>query len=259
MSSLHITLLQSPLHWENPEANLNMFTQKIESLPGKKELVVLPEMFNTGFSLAPDRLAETMDGPTVQWMRDMSIKHRIILTGSLIIREDEHAYNRLVWMQPNGQCGTYDKRHLFSYGGENEGFSAGSKRLITQANGMRICTNICYDLRFPVWNRQTNPDEYDLLLYVANWPEKRIHAWKTLLQARAIENQCYVIGINRTGTDGNGHQYCGESSIIGPLGEVLLSSTQEHDILQWELERKTIQDIRQQLPFQQDKDGFILS
>ncbi len=259
MSSLHITLLQSPLHWENPEANLHMFTQKIESLAGKKELVVLPEMFTTGFSLAPNRLAETMDGPTVQWMRDMAIKHRIILTGSLIIREDEQAYNRLVWMQPNGQCGTYDKRHLFSYGGENEGFSAGSKRLITQANGMRICTNICYDLRFPVWNRQSTPDEYDVLLYVANWPEKRIHAWKTLLQARAIENQCYVIGINRTGTDGNGHQYCGESSIVGPLGEVLLSSTQEHDILQWEVERKTIQEIRQQLPFQQDKDGFILS
>ncbi|MBK7763703.1 MAG: amidohydrolase [Bacteroidetes bacterium] len=256
MSTLHFTLLQSPLHWENPNENLKMFTSKIESIEGKKEVLVLPEMFTTGFSMQAAALAENMDGKSIRWMKQMAMEHKIILTGSLIIEEAGKYFNRLIWMQPDGNFGYYDKRHLFSYAGEDVEFTPGTKRLITQVKGIRILTLICYDLRFPVWSRQHQADEYDVILYVANWPVKRVHAWKTLLQARAIENQCYVIGMNRTGEDGNGHQYSGESCIIDPLGEILTRSNAMHDILNYEIDQQNVSSLRSTLPFQKDKDDF---
>ncbi|MEI9909594.1 MAG: nitrilase-related carbon-nitrogen hydrolase [Bacteroidota bacterium] len=212
MSTLTITTLQTNLHWEDKAANLRMLEEKINNIPAKTEIVVLPEMFSTGFSMQPEKLAETMDGETVQWMKRIAAAKKIILTGSIIIEEKEKYFNRLIWMLPNGQFGIYDKRHRFAYAGEDAHFTAGTKRLIASVKGWKINLLVCYDLRFPVWARQTSPSnslskgeggiaspEYDILIYVANWPERRIHAWKTLLQARAIENQCYVVGVNRVG------------------------------------------------------------
>ena len=202
-STLTLTLIQTKLHWEDKEANLQMLEEKIRSISQRTEIVVLPEMFSTGFSMQPEKLAETMEGETVQWMKKIAAKKKIILTGSVIIEENANYFNRLIWMQPNGKSGYYDKRHLFAYAEENQHYTAGSKRLIASVKGWKINLLVCYDLRFPVWSRQSNPTpkdggkEYDLLIYVANWPERRNHAWKTLLQARAIENQCYVVGVKQ--------------------------------------------------------------
>lgn len=264
-SPLTITLIQTKLHWENKTANLRMLEEKIISIPGRTELVVLPEMFSTGFSMSPSTLAEKMDGETLEWMKRVSAHKKIILTGSLIIEEDENYYNRLVWMLPNGQYGIYDKRHCFGYAKEDQYYSAGSKRLIASAKGWRINLQVCYDLRFPVWARQSseadqksndNSPEYDLLIYVANWPEKRIHAWKTLLQARAIENQSYVVGVNRVGEDGNGIHYSGESMVADPMGEVLYTKKNEEDIFTMTFEKDQLTAIREKFPFLKDADSF---
>lgn len=267
-SSLTISIVQSALHWEDKAANLVMLEQKINSIRERTEIVVLPEMFSTGFSMKPGILAETMDGETIGWMKRVSSQNKIILTGSFICREDENGipryYNRLVWMLPNGQYGTYDKRHLFAYAEEDRHYTAGEKRFIASVKGWKILPLICYDLRFPVWARQ-NPAtgqegrgeaEYDILMYVANWPEKRVHAWKTLLQARAIENQCYVVGVNRTGDDGAGIHYNGESMIVDPMGEVLYTKKEEEEIFTITLEKEKLQSIREKLPFLKDADDF---
>jgi len=263
MSTLSITIIQSNLYWEDKTANLRLFEEKINSIPGKTEVVVLPEMFSTGFSMQPGKLAEKMDGPTVEWMKRMAAKKKIILTGSVIIEEDGHYFNRLIWMLPNGQYGLYDKRHRFAYAGEGEKFSAGSKRLIASVKGWKINLLVCYDLRFPVWARQSNSQEtgeseYDVLIYVANWPERRSHAWKTLLQARAIENQCFVVGVNRVGNDGNNIAYCGDSMIIDPLGETLYSKTGEEDIFTYTLQKETVDEVRAKFPFWKDADQFFI-
>jgi omega-amidase len=274
MSTLSITTIQSGLTWENKEANLEMFDKKIRGISGKKELVILPEMFSTGFSMNPALLAETMDGSTVQWMRSISASQKIILTGSVIIEENGSYYNRLIWMLPNGNYGYYDKRHLFAYAGEDKYYSPGNKRLIASVKGWKINLQICYDLRFPVWARQSDssfdqvplpPDqrknkgvEYDLLIYVANWPEKRIQAWKTLLQARAIENQCYVAGVNRVGNDGNKIYHSGDSMVIDPLGEILYNKSHEEDIHSIELDKAKLDDLRAKLPFLNDADDFLI-
>ena len=218
MSSLTITIIQSDLHWEDKAANLAMFEKKINGIKEKTEIVLLPEMFSTGFSMNAKALAETMDGETVAWMKKIAAEKKIILTGSIIAEENEKYFNRLVWMLPNGEFGFYDKRHLFAFAEEDKYYSAGNKRLITSVKGWKINLLVCYDLRFPVWARQTNEAEYDLLIYVANWPERRIYAWKTLSQARAIENQCYVAAVNRVGKDGNDIYYSGESMIIRSIG-----------------------------------------
>jgi omega-amidase len=264
MSTLTITTIQTNLHWEDKDANLKMLEEKINSIKEKTEIVVLPEMFTTGFSMKPEQLAEAMDGETVQWMRKTATAKKIILTGSVIIEEGGNYFNRLIWMLPNGQYGYYDKRHLFAYAEEDKHYTAGTKRLIASAKGWKINLLVCYDLRFPVWARQQpfvsaqgdNQPEYDLLIYVANWPEKRIHAWKTLLQARAIENQCYVVGVNRTGKDANDIQYSGESMIIDPMGEVLYTKKDEEDIFTITLDKTHLQTIREKLPFLKDADGF---
>jgi len=273
MSNLSITLIQTNLHWENKAANLQMLEEKISSIKERTEVVVLPEMFTTGFSMKPGQLAETMDGETVQWMKRIAIEKRIVLTGSVIIEDQQMVlgeaesitppyYNRLIWMLPNGQYGIYDKRHRFAYAGEDEHFSAGSKRLIASVKGWKINLLVCYDLRFPVWARQSphlENAEYDILIYVANWPERRSHAWKTLLQARAIENQCYVIGVNRVGTDGNDIYYSGDSMVIDPLGEVLYTKKDEEDIFTITLDRTHLQTVREKLPFLKDADGFKMT
>jgi omega-amidase len=266
-SSLTISIVQTNLHWEDKAANLVMLEQKINSIPERTEIVVLPEMFSTGFSMKPEVLAETMEGETIQWMKRVASQNKIILTGSVIIEEGGDYYNRLVWMLPNGQYGIYDKRHLFAYAEEDQHYTAGTKRFIASVKGWKIHPLICYDLRFPVWARQTPlsdkrgeggeaEPEYDLLMYVANWPERRVHAWKTLLQARAIENQCYVVGVNRTGDDGLGIPYSGESMIVDPMGEVLYTKKGEEDVFTITLEKEKLQAIREKLPFLKDADDF---
>jgi omega-amidase len=281
MSHLTFTLIQTHLNWEDKTANLQMLEEKIKSIQHPTQIIVLPEMFNTGFSMNPERLAEDMNGPTVKWMKKMAAEKKAIITGSVMIKENEPVqsgetvptryYNRLIWMLPNGQAGIYDKRHCFAYAGEDEHFNAGTKRLIASVNGWKINLQICYDLRFPVWARQTTTSpltplqkrgeeepEYDVLIYVANWPERRIHAWKTLLNARAIENQCYVIGVNRTGDDGNNIHYSGNSMVVDAMGEVLYEKEHAEDIHTITLSKEKLQDIRNKLPFLKDADDFSI-
>lgn len=265
MSTLHITTLQADLVWENKEANLHYFEDQIINHVGPTELIALPEMFTTGFTMRPASFAETMEGETMGWMREVARKKKAILTGSFIALEGGKYCNRLVWMQPDGQFGYYDKRHLFSLAGEDKHYTAGNKKLIVSVKGWKINLQICYDLRFPVWARQAPPAEratvvprHDLLLYVANWPQKRSHAWKTLLTARAIENQCFVIGLNRVGNDGNGIYHSGDSMVIDPLGQVLYHAPEHvdnHGIL---LEKKMLEEIRSQFSFLDDADSFFL-
>jgi len=254
---LNITLIQPDIIWEDKEANLVQYAKLIEGIEEKKEVVVLPEMFSTGFSMAPERLAENMNGPSVQWMKDIAAKHRCILTGSLIMEEDGNYYNRLLWVQPDGKAGTYDKRHLFAYAKEHEHYTPGNKRLIAQVKGFRICLLVCYDLRFPVWARNQG-DEYDVLIYVANWPERRNLAWKTLLRARAIENQSYVVGVNRVGVDGKDINYSGDSSVFGPLGEDIWQQSNEPVVHTVTLSKQTLTETRQHFPFLNDADKFLL-
>src|SRR6185436_19771266 len=265
MSILTITGIQSDLHWENKKANLEMFEQKIFSISQPTEIIVLPEMFSTGFSMQPEKLAETMDGQTLQWMRQVAAKKKVILTGSLIIKDSspslqnasEVYYNRLVWVLPNGEIGHYDKRHLFAYGEEDQHYTPGEKRLIASVNGWKINLLVCYDLRFPVWSRQSPPHasevasglEYDVLIYVANWPERRVHAWTTLLRARAIENQCYVIGVNRVGEDGKKINYTGESMAVDPMGEILYYKKDEEDVFTVALDKSHLEKAREKFPF----------
>jgi omega-amidase len=261
MSTLTITTIQTNLFWENKQANLRMLEDKINSIPEKTEIVVLPEMFSTGFSMNAEVLAEPMDGKTISWMQEMSAKNGIVLTGSIIIKEDDKYFNRLVWMLPNGNYGYYDKRHLFAYAGENKFYNPGNKRLIASVKGWKINLQVCYDLRFPVWARQNSAaeketPEYDLLLYVANWPERRSHAWKTLLCARAIENQTYVVGVNRVGKDGNDIYHSGNSMIIDPLGEVLYHMADDEDIFTITLQKEHEEQVREKFPFWKDADEF---
>lgn len=262
MSSLSLTLIQTNLHWENKAANLQMLEDKIYSINQHTHIVVLPEMFSTGFSMKPGTLAEKMDGPTVQWMKRMAKSKKIILTGSIIIEEQEQYYNRLLWVLPNGETGFYDKRHLFAYGEEDQHYSNGNERFIASVNGWKINLMVCYDLRFPVWARQqfhkAEGYEYDVLVYIANWPERRKHAWKTLLQARAIENQCYVVGVNRVGTDGNNLNYNGDSLVADSLGKVLYQKEIEEDIFTITLDKEHLNEIREKLPFWREADPFIL-
>ena len=280
MSSLTITLIQPNLFWEDKKANLDMLSKKIKSIKERTEVIILPEMFSTGFSMKPELFAEKMDGETIQWMKKISSEKKIILTGSIIIEDpsipieigaqgDKKKYfNRLIWMLPNGEYGIYDKRHLFAYGNEHTHYNAGSKRLIASVKGWKINLQVCYDLRFPVWARQSplSPGEgqgvrfeYDVLIYVANWPERRIHAWKTLLMARAIENQCYVVGVNRVGDDGNGIYHSGDSMIIDPLGEILYQKTNDEDVFTYTLQKEKLMEVRDKFPFWKDADSFNIN
>lgn len=253
---LKITIIQSELHWEDIEANLAMFSSKIENLNEETDLIVLPEMFSTGFSMNAAQLAELPDGRTFQWMVSEAIKHQIAITGSVIIFENNTYFNRLFFVLPDGNFRQYDKRHTFTYAKEHETYSQGTQRLIVDYLGWKICPLICYDLRFPVWARNT--DDYDVLIYIANWPRSRTMAWQTLLRARAIENMTYCVGVNRVGFDGNGHEYIGHSAVYDVLGKQVSSSAFDEFIETVILEKKAIVDNRNQFHFLDDRDSFQL-
>lgn len=264
MNTLTITTVQTALTWEDREKNLSMLEEKIKGIREKTEVVVLPEMFPTGFTMQPEKFAEPMEGPTLAWMKRVASERRIILAGSLAVKEAGRYYNRLIWMLPNGQFGKYDKRHLFGFAGEDQHYSPGHRRLIASVKGWKINLQVCYDLRFPVWARQQVHGaegikaEYDLLINVANWPARRSMAWKTLLQARAIENQCYVVGVNRVGEDGNGIPHSGDSTVVGPAGEVLYHCVDEEAIHTIRLEKELLEETRSRFPFLQDADDFSI-
>ena len=263
---LTVATIQADLAWEDKATNLEKFQEKIEALSPEVELVILPEMFTTGFSMSPQGLAESADGDTIAWMKKLSQHKNIVIVGSIIAKENDAYYNRLICMLPTGSYGIYDKRHLFSFAGEGNQYSSGSKRLIASLKGWKINLQICYDLRFPVWARQQMKagkaddiiPEYDILVYVANWPERRIHAWRTLLCARAIENQCYVIGVNRVGKDGNDIYHNGSSMIIGPLGQVLYHAEDREDVCEITLSKEELNDIRGKFSFLKDGDDFSI-
>ncbi|WP_077922349.1 amidohydrolase [Spirosoma sp. 209] len=262
---MHLTLLQPDLYWQDPVANRAMLEERIMTLPEPTDLIVLPEMFTTGFTMDAAAVAEPMNLTTFRWLKQMAAQTGAVVTGSYVVREGSAFYNRLVWMQPDGQFDTYDKRHLFRMAGEDGIYTAGNRRLVKTWKGWRICPLICYDLRFPVWSRNTpapsptgNPAafDYDLLLYVANWPAARRHAWNTLLQARAIENLSYVVGVNRVGTDGNGHPYTGDSAIIDPRGDVLFRQSDTEGLHQQTISLDELREFRERFPAHLDADFF---
>jgi predicted amidohydrolase len=265
MSSLTFTVIQTHLIWENRAANLQMLEEKINSISEKTEVIILPEMFTTGFNMKPETFAEDMNGEGVAWMKRIAAAKKVVVTGSMMIEENGNYYNRLIWMLPNGQMGLYDKRHLFAYAEEDKHYQRGNKRLIASVKGWKVNLQVCYDLRFPVWSRQSKTTgdgieglEYDVLIYVANWPERRSHMWRTLLQARAIENQSYCIGVNRVGTDGNDIYYSGDSMVISPLGEVFYHKQREEDIYTFTLQKTELEGIRNKMPFWKDADPFLI-
>ncbi|PKA82747.1 putative amidohydrolase [Ulvibacter sp. MAR_2010_11] len=255
---LSVTSIQSHLHWENPVANRKLFSEKFNSISEKTDLIVLPEMFTTGFSMHAERLSEETNGPTVQWMIAEAKKHNTAITGSLIISEAGNYYNRLFFVFPDSSFTSYDKRHTFTLAGEDKVYSAGVEKCIINYKGFKICPLICYDLRFPVWARNT--EAYDVLLYVANWPVKRIVAWDTLLKARAIENMSYCIGVNRVGLDGNGHEYVGHSAVYDVLGAQISTPDFEKEFVETViLEKEHILSNREHLQFLNDRDTFSLT
>ena len=258
MQDLRITLLQAPIQWERPERNRKLYAAMLRTYGAPADLIVLPELFTTGFTMNPAPHAEPMNGPTLQWMAELAAKRDAAMLGSLIIQEDGAYYNRLVFMPPpGGDYQTYDKRHRFALAGEHQHYAAGRERLVVDYRGWRICPLVCYDLRFPVWSR--NQDEYDLLIYVANWPDRRAYDWRTLLRARAIENQCYVVGVNRIGADANGHTYAGDSGVIDPGWRHTLFDAGDREVVHTEtLSYDHLRRVRQSLPFLADRDDFTL-
>lgn len=251
---LRVSLLQSALHWEQKQANLDRFSMRLHKLAGQTDLVLLPEMFSTGFTMNAAALAETMTGPTLSWMARQAETTGAAIAGSFIATENGRYFNRLVFMQPDGNFHTYDKRHLFTLAGEHEHFTPGASREIMVWQGWKILPQICYDLRFPVWSRNT--DHYDLLLYVANWPDRRGFHWRSLLTARAIENQVYTLGLNITGTDGNGLEYAGDSAITDYSGHTLVRVSRLEETLNATLDLESQQAYRQKLGFLRDRDRF---
>ena len=261
MQDLKITLLQSDLHWEDIEANLAMFEEKVWQIGNTTDVIVLPEMFTTGFTTAAAKLAEHMNMRTFKWMKQMADQTGALMLGSYIATVHERYYNRLLWMEPGGQFKTYDKRHLFRMANEQKTFSAGESLLVGSWKGWRICPLICYDLRFPVWSRnrwdrQTQKLNYDVLVYIANWPTTRIDAWNTLLKARAIENLSYVVGVNRIGQDGNGIEYNGNSCVISPKGEYIYTNEGTESMRTVALSSNSLEAFRDRFPAFQDADDF---
>lgn len=258
--NLKVTLIQSELHWQNVDKNLTMFTDKINAINEATDIIVLPEMFNTGFSMESEKLAERMNGKTVSWMMQMAKKTNAVIVGSLIVTEHDEYYNRLVWAQPNGDYYTYDKRHLFRMADEHEYFSAGKDLLIVHYKGWRICPLICYDLRFPVWSRNvTERGEiaYDCLIYIANWSSARKAPWSKLLEARAIENQCFVVGLNRVGKDGKKIDYSGNSVVINPKGDGVSTMPENKNITQTHtISLDELNTFREKFPVGMDADKF---
>jgi predicted amidohydrolase len=263
MQDLRITLIQSDIYWEDTDANLAAFEEKIWQSGQNTDVIVLPEMFTTGFTMSAPKLAEHMNMRTFKWMRQMADQTGALILGSYIVNVHDRYFNRLLWMEPGGNYKTYDKRHLFRMAGEHKTYSSGESLLVATWKGWRICPLICYDLRFPVWSRNTYDASarrlnYDLLLYVASWPTARIEAWSALLKARAIENLSYVVGVNRVGVDGNSIEYNGNSSIISPKGEVIFSSEGVEAIKTLQLSANSLQAFRDKFPAYYDADEFSI-
>jgi omega-amidase len=262
MENLNISIVQSELFWEDKEKNLQNFSVKISGIE-KTDLIVLPEMFSTGFTMNSSACAEKMDGSTLKWMEKTAREKNCVITGSLIIEEDGKYFNRLIWMKPDGTFEHYDKKHLFRMAKEHEHYSAGRKKTIVELKGWKILPLICYDLRFPVWSRNRSIEgrpEYDVLIYIANWPKRRSHPWKTLLMARAIENLSYVIGVNRVGTDGNEVEYSGDSAITDFKGEYLVEGASGKEFIKnTSLSHQALLEFRNSFPAYMDADGFALT
>ncbi len=271
MQNISVILFQSDIYWEHPEKNLEMFTRKMDagwpeysgSEVSTPDVIILPEMFTTGFTQEPARLAEPMEGLSMKWMLDKADEKECVVTGSLIVKEGKNYYNRLIWMPPGGDYRYYDKRHLFTFAGEHKRFSAGNKKLIVEYRGWKIMPLICYDLRFPVWNRNSyDPGSgfsYDCMINVANWPASRAHVWRVLLMARAIENQSYVIGLNRIGRDNNDIDYSGDSAVISPKGENLSAIMPGEELSEVvELTRCSLDSFRDKFRVWADWDQFSL-
>lgn len=255
LQDLNVTLVQTNLHWEDATANMAMLEEKIFGILAPTDLIILPEMFTTGFSMNPAKVAEPMNLYTTRWMKQIATQTGAVITGSVVIKENNQYYNRLLWVSPNGDVDTYDKRHLFRMGKEHEVYTGGDKKLIKELKGWKICPLICYDLRFPVWSRNVNL-AYDLLVYVANWPQVRMYPWDSLLVARAIENQSYVVGVNRTGLDGNNIVHAGHSAVIDFTGKVLFREVNNEIVHQHTLIKATLDEFRQKFPAYLDADAF---
>ena len=253
---MKIALLQSSLIWENPKANRNHFEEKINALAEKVDLIVLPEMFSTGFTMNPEAVFETMEGETIQWMQSLAKAKNSAITGSLVIKENENFHNRLLFVFPSGEMQIYDKRHLFTLAGEDKVYTSGNQKLIVEYLGWKICPLICYDLRFPVFAR--NVENYDVLIYVANWPKSRIQAWDILLKARSVENLCYTIGVNRVGLDNNNLEYDGHSQMVDFLGNYALKPQENEGVFIVELNKQKLVETRKKLGFLNDRDSFEL-
>ena len=256
MPTLTLTILQTELHWHDALQNRRMFDAAIDAVARPTDLVVLPEMFTTGFSMDAAGLAEPMSGPSVEWMRKKAADCGAAICGSLIIEEDEGFYNRFICADPAGELVCYDKRHLFRLADEQHHYRAGGERVVFELKGVRICPMVCYDLRFPVWSRDRG--DYDLLVYVANWPSRRHFAWQTLLRARAIENLCFVAGVNRVGSDGNGLPYAGGSAVIDYLGQDLADLGDRPGAATVTLELDKLGQFRERFAFHKDADDFEL-
>lgn len=255
MSDLRVTLVQPDLNWEDKSKNLHLLAHLTEENISGTDLIILPEMFTTGFSMSPEKFAEQPDGKTVNWMKDRAKQFNAAVTGSAIIEENGSFYNRLIWAEPDGKVVFYDKRHCFSYAGEEKHYTPGKERITIQYKGWKILPQVCYDLRFPVWSR--NSDDYDFAFYVANWPERRSYAWKQLLIARAIENQCYVAGLNRVGLDGNKVNHSGDSMILSPQGKPIERLTPgKEDVSTVKLSKEELQKVRKRFAFLNDRDQF---
>jgi len=263
MQDLIVTIVQTDLAWKDKTKNLSGIEAKLVGHNEETDLIVLPEMFNTGFVVEPDDVAENMDANTVGWMKRISLEKKCVVIGSLIIKDKVKYYNRLIWMRPDGSFLYYDKRHLFSLAGEHEKFTQGNEHLIVDLNGWKIMPMICYDLRFPVWSKNRmkgDTYQYDCLIYIANWPSPRNFAWKSLLKARAIENLSYLIGVNRVGIDGTGKNYTGDSAVIKPSGEKITEADPDKEtIITVTLSHSELAVYRKKLPFGKDWDTFLIS
>lgn len=251
---MKIALFQTNLIWENPTSNRAFIEEHFINETESFDLFVLPEMFTTGFTMNPENVAETMNGQTINWMKSLALKKDCAICGSLVIQENNRYYNRFIFVHPNGKIDFYNKRHLFSLAGEHEKYSKGNEKVVIDFKGWKICPQVCYDLRFPAFSR--NHEDYDLLLYVANWPKPRTNAWDILLKARAVENMCYTIGVNRIGYDENNHEYIGHSQVIDELGNQILDAEENLGVFMIELDKNKMLQTRNKLNFLSDKDDF---
>ena len=253
---MKIALIQVPLFWENPKLNRDYFEEKINAIAENVDLIVLPEMFTSGFTMNPKSVAETMQGDTILWLKNLAKAKNAAITGSLVIEENGHFFNRLVFVFPSGEIQKYDKKHLFTLAGEDQIYTSGTQKILVEYKGFKICPLICYDLRFPVFARNT--EEYDVLIYVANWPKTRINAWDSLLKARAIENMCYTIGVNRIGEDANQHEYIGHSQVVDFLGNYNIEPQETEGVFMTNLDKNLLLETRQKFGFLNDRDVFKL-